>query len=98
LRQLARTPLVGLVHAGVKAVLVKGVNRIFYRAAINQGLPLIVHREAVEAYRPGDAVEIDFTAGRIQIGNRAFHFEPLPRALREIIEKRGLVNWMKDAG
>ena len=47
-------PSVGLAHAGVKAVLVKSVNRIFYRAAINQGLPLIVHREAVEAYEPGD--------------------------------------------
>ena len=82
-------PSVGLAHAGVKAVIVKGVNRIFYRAAINQGLPLIVHREAVEAYRPGDAVEVDFTAGTIRIGNREFSFEPLPEAMMGIIEKRG---------
>jgi len=88
-------PSVGLAYAGVKAVIVKSVNRIFYRASINQGLPLIVHREAVEAYQPGDAVNINFKTGEIRIGNREFHFEPLPRALMEIIEKKGLVNWLK---
>jgi 3-isopropylmalate/(R)-2-methylmalate dehydratase large subunit len=88
-------PSVGLAHAGVKAVIVKSVNRIFYRAAINQGLPLIVHPEAVEAYRPGDAVEMDFKAGTIRIGDRKFTFKPLPEAMMGIIEKRGLVNWIK---
>ena len=61
-------PAVGLAHAGVKAVIVKSVNRIFYRASLNQGLLLIVHREAVEAYRPGDAVEIDFRTGTLRVG------------------------------
>ncbi len=89
-------PSVGLAHAGVTALIVKSVNRIFYRAAINQGLPLIVQKEAVEAYRPGDAVQTDFTAGTIRIGNREFAFEPLPEAVMGIIEKRGLVNWMKE--
>ena len=45
-------PSVGLARLGIKAVIIKSVNRIFYRSSINQGLPLIVHREAVEAYRP----------------------------------------------
>ena len=72
------------------------MNRIFYRAAINQGLPLIVQREAVEAYRPGDAVQMDFTAGAIRVGNREFSFAPLPEAMMAIIEKRGLVNWIKE--
>ncbi|MEW6335747.1 MAG: aconitase/3-isopropylmalate dehydratase large subunit family protein [Thermodesulfobacteriota bacterium] len=89
-------PAVGLAHAGVKAVIVKSVNRIFYRAAINQGLLLIVHREAVDAYKPGDAVDVDFRGGRLLIGGRAFLFEPPPEALAGIIEKRGLVNWLKD--
>ena len=91
-------PAVGLAYAGVKAVIVKSVNRIFYRAAINQGLLLIVHREAVEAYKPGDAVNVDFRAGKIRIGSREFFFEPPPEALTGIIEKKGLVNWhQKDA-
>jgi len=88
-------PSVGLAHAGVKAVIVKSVNRIFYRAAINQGLPLIVQPEAVAAFMTGDVVEVDFEAGTIRIGRREFCFEPLPRALMEIIAKKGLVNWLK---
>lgn len=90
-------PAVGLAYAGVTAVIVKSVNRIFYRAAINQGLLLIVHPAAVEAYRPGDAVEVDFKAGRIGIGGREFFFDPPPEALAGIIEKKGLVNWLKEA-
>jgi len=88
-------PAVGLAHAGVKVVLVKSVNRIFYRSCINQGLLLIVHKEAVEAYKPGDNVELDFKNGNITVGGKQFHFEPLPEALMGIIEKKGLVNYMK---
>jgi 3-isopropylmalate dehydratase small subunit len=76
-------------------VIIKSVNRIFYRSSINQGLPLIVHRGAVEAYKPGDKVEIDFDKGSLVIGDRHFTFEPLPPELKQIIEKKGLVNWMK---
>jgi len=88
-------PAVGLAHAGVKAVIVKSVNRIFYRSCINQGLLLIVHRQAVEAYKAGDKVDMDFKAGMIIVGNKEFTFEPLPDALMGIIDKRGLVNYMK---
>jgi 3-isopropylmalate dehydratase small subunit len=88
-------PSVGLAHLGIKAVIVKSVNRIFYRSSINQGLLLIVHREAVEAYRQGYDVEISLEAGEIRIGENAFHFEPLPARLRAIIDMKGLVNYMK---
>ena len=91
-------PAVGLAYAGIKAVLVKSVNRIFYRSSINQGLVLIVHKEAVEAYRPGAYVEISFDRGQIRIGDKRFNFEPLPEKLKQIIEMKGLVNYMKTAG
>ena len=90
-------PSVGLAHLGIRAVIIKSVNRIFYRSSINQGLPLIVHREAVEAYRPGDKVDIDFDKGSLTIGGKRFTFQPLPPELKQIIEKKGLVNWMKSA-
>jgi 3-isopropylmalate dehydratase small subunit len=90
-------PSVGLAHLGIRAVIIKSVNRIFYRSSINQGLPLIVHKEAVEAYRQGDSVEIDFDKGTIYVGTRQFSFEPLPPELKAIIEKKGLVNWIKTA-
>ncbi|MCX6335184.1 MAG: aconitase/3-isopropylmalate dehydratase large subunit family protein [Bacteroidia bacterium] len=88
-------PSVGLAFAGIKAVIVKSVNRIFYRSSINQGLALIIHREAVESYTPGDGVDIDFNNGEILIGRRKFTFEPLPDKLRQILDKKGLVNYMK---
>jgi 3-isopropylmalate/(R)-2-methylmalate dehydratase large subunit len=88
-------PSVGLAYIGIKAIIVKSVNRIFYRSSINQGLLLIVHKEAVEAYRSGDQVNIDFNNGKIFIGEKEFFFEPLPDKLREIIDKKGLVNYMK---
>jgi len=87
-------PAVGLAHKGVKAVIVKSVNRIFYRSAINQGLPLIVLPEAVEAYGEGDAVDIDFKEGTVRVGEGLFRFEPLPDKLLEILEQKGLVNWI----
>ncbi len=90
-------PSVGLAHLGIKAVLVKSVNRIFYRSSINQGLVLIVHREAVEAFRQGDNVDISLEAGEIRIGENVFRFEPLPARLRAIIDMKGLVNYMKQA-
>jgi homoaconitate hydratase family protein/3-isopropylmalate dehydratase small subunit len=88
-------PSVGLSFAGIKAVLVKSVNRIFYRSSINQGLLLIVHREAVESYNPGNQVDINFEKGEILIGSSTFSFEPLPDKLKQIIDRKGLVNYMK---
>ena len=90
-------PAVGLAHAGVKAVIVKSSNRIFYRSCINQGLALIVNSEIVDAYNPGDKVDIDFNNGIVKVGEREIKFAPLPDKLMEIIEKKGLVNAMKEA-
>jgi 3-isopropylmalate dehydratase small subunit len=89
-------PSVGLAHKGVKAVIVKSVNRIFYRSAVNQGLPLIVLPEAVQAYKTGDSVTIDFKKGYVRVGDQAFSFEALPEKLLEILEQKGLVNWIKN--
>ncbi len=88
-------PAVGLARAGVRAIIVKSVNRIFFRSSVNQGLPLIVLPEAVEAYRPGDRVEVFPEAGKVTVGNRTFSFAPLPEKLMEIIRKKGLVEWMR---
>lgn len=87
-------PAVGLAYAGVGAVIVKSVNRIFFRASINQGLPLIVLPEAVDAYRPGEAVKLKLAEGRISVGNNTFRFEPLPEKLLAILQRKGLVNYL----
>lgn len=89
-------PSVGLAYAGIKAVIVKSVNRIFYRSAVNQGLLLLVLPEVVDAYKPDDLVELDFANGIILLNKKEFKFAALPEKLMQIIEKKGLVNWMKE--
>jgi 3-isopropylmalate dehydratase small subunit len=87
-------PAVGLAYAGVKVVIAKSVNRIFYRSAINQGLPLVVLPEAVEAFQKGSTVEVNLEKGWVKIDGKEFRFEPLPGKLLDILNKGGLVNWM----
>ncbi len=87
-------PAVGLAHIGIRAVIVKSVNRIFYRSSINQGLALIVLPEAVDAYKSGDKIELNFEEGYVRVGEKKIKFEPLPDKLNEIIKSKGLVNWI----
>ncbi|PLX10348.1 MAG: aconitate hydratase [Marinilabiliales bacterium] len=89
-------PAVGLAHAGVKAVICKSVNRIFYRSSVNQGLPIILLPEAVDAYKPGDEVYVSLTEGKVSIAEKIFTFAPLPEKIIGIFEARGLVNYIKD--
>lgn len=88
-------PSVGLSFAGVKAVVCKSVNRIFYRSSVNQGLPIILVPDAVDAYKQGDKVEIDFAKGQVVVANKSFSFAPLPAKLMEIFQAKGLVNYVK---
>jgi len=89
-------PAVGLSYAGVKAVICKSVNRIFYRSSVNQGLPIIILPEAVDAYRPGDKVNVNFSEGTVSVGTKTFTFAALPEKLMNIFEARGLVNFIKE--
>ncbi len=88
-------PAVGLAHAGVKAVIVKSVNRIFYRSSVNQGLPIIVMPQVVDAYRAGNPVDVSLERGVITVNDEEFKFAPLPVELMEIFSAKGLVNWAK---
>lgn len=90
-------PSVGLAFAGVKAVICKSVNRIFYRSSVNQGLPIILLPEAVDAYKQGDVVEINFEEGKVEINGQIFAFSPLPEKLVGIFKAKGLVNYVKNS-
>lgn len=88
-------PAVGLAFAGIKAVIVKSVNRIFFRSSINQGLPVIVLPGVLDAWQPGDKIDIDLQSGIVYINQQEYRFAPLPDKLMQIIEKKGLVNWIR---
>jgi 3-isopropylmalate/(R)-2-methylmalate dehydratase small subunit len=88
-------PVVGLKAAGVDAVVAKSYARIFYRSAINQGLLLVECPEAVDAYRPGDAVSLDVAAGRIVVGSQTFSFPNLPPEILAIRDAGGLLPYAR---
>jgi 3-isopropylmalate/(R)-2-methylmalate dehydratase large subunit len=88
-------PAVGLAMVGIKAIIVRSVNRIFYRSCINQGLLVIVNKEIVDHYKAGDRIELEESKGIVRINDKPFNFEPLPKKLMEIIKHKGLVNYMK---
>lgn len=83
-------PAVGLVQAGISLVIVKSVARIFYRSAINQGLPIIVLPDAVDAFKSGDSISFNMEKGNICLGNQEFIFNPLPDKLLNILKAGGL--------
>ncbi len=88
-------PAVGLAHAGVKAVIAKSVNRIFYRSSVNQGLPIIILPDFVDQYKAGDSIELDMSNGKLTLNGKPFPFEPLPAELVKVFESKGLVNYLK---
>jgi 3-isopropylmalate/(R)-2-methylmalate dehydratase small subunit len=96
-REQAPLALVGL---GIKAVLAKSFARIFYRNALNLGLPVIENRQVVEDLVPGDALEIDLKKGEIRNLRlkRTYPIKPLPPFLLEMLEADGLVAYYKKYG
>jgi len=89
---------ISIKAAGVSAVIAKSFARIFYRNAINIGLPIFEAPDAAEAIEEGDDVEIDITSGTI-INHRSgkkFSFEPFPQELQEIIASGGLMKFVQE--
>ena len=80
-----------LKFAGVQAVIAKSFARIFFRNAINQGLPVIQSPEAVDALQTGDTIRIDFARGLIHTPHGDFEFPPLPDSVLGILQAGGLV-------
>jgi 3-isopropylmalate/(R)-2-methylmalate dehydratase small subunit len=85
-----------LKGAGVAAVVAKSFARIFFRNAINIGLPLFVCSE-VDRIGDGDTLEIDMAAGVIHnlARDESYKTTPLPPFLMEIVEAGGLVEYTK---
>ena len=81
--------------AGVSAVLAKSFARIFYRNAINIGLPIIECPEAAKAIEAGDEVEIDFDSGKIYDRTKGTEFkgQPFPEFMQKLIAAGGLVKY-----
>jgi 3-isopropylmalate/(R)-2-methylmalate dehydratase small subunit len=88
-------PVVGLKAVGIKAVIAESFARIFYRAAINQGLILIECPDAVKAYSENDKIQLDLDAGKIVVGDKSFSFPKLPKEIIAIRDAGGLLAYTR---
>ncbi|MCQ4894528.1 MULTISPECIES: 3-isopropylmalate dehydratase small subunit [Anaerotruncus] len=79
---------------GVSCVIAKTFARIFYRNAINIGLPILECEQASDAIQNGDRVEVDFDTGVIRNLTReeSYTAAPFPAFIKEIIDADGLLN------
>lgn len=81
-------------ESGISCVIAKTFARIFYRNAINIGLPILECEAASEAIANGDEVSVDFDTGIITnvTKNETYQAQPFPEFIKEIIDANGLLN------
>ena len=81
--------------AGVSCVIASTFARIFYRNAINIGLPIIECPEAAKGIEAGDEVEVDFDSGKIYNRTKGTEFQgqPFPEFMQKLIAAGGLVKY-----
>lgn len=84
--------------AGVSVVIAATFARIFYRNAINIGLPILECPEAVADIQAGDKISVDFTSGVITnlTSGESYQAEPFPEFMQELIAAGGLLNYLKN--
>jgi 3-isopropylmalate/(R)-2-methylmalate dehydratase small subunit len=88
---------IAIKAAGVSAVVAASFARIFFRNAINIGLPLLESAEAVEATGSGDILEIELETGTVKnvTKGKTFKAKPYPPFMSQIIASGGLVEYTR---
>mgnify|MGYP005858176089 CR=1 FL=1 len=86
--------------AGISCVIASSFARIFYRNAVNVGLPILCSPEAAEAIEDGDTLRIDLASGIIEnlTGGVTFMVEPYPEFMQRIMDTGGLIPYLKEKG
>ena len=82
---------------GIKCIVADSFARIFYRNAINIGLPVLELGKDVEKIQPGDTIDVDMSKGEITIVNKniVIKTKPLPEFIQKIADCGGLINYVK---
>ncbi len=76
---------------GVKAVIAKSFARIFYRNAINIGLPVIICKDLHENVTSGDEMELSMEEGIVKVNGREYECTKLPAYMQGILDQGGLI-------
>ena len=90
-------PLV-IKTCGTGCVIAKSFARIFYHNAINIGMPILECEKAAEEIQAGDEVKVDFDTGVIEdlTTKKSYQAQSFPPFIQGIIEKGGLLNYLKE--
>ncbi|MBC5647482.1 3-isopropylmalate dehydratase small subunit [Christensenella tenuis] len=88
---------IAIKESGISCVIAASFARIFYRNAINIGLPILECAEAAEAISDGDEVEVDFSTGEIRdlTTGKSYQAQPFPEFIQDIIASGGLIEAVK---
>ena len=89
---------IAIKACGISCVIAETFARIFYRNAINIGLPIIECPEAAAGIDDGDEVSVDFDSGIITniTKNVTYKGQPFPKFMQQIIDSEGLVNYINN--
>lgn len=89
---------IAIKAAGISCVIAKTFARIFYRNAINIGLPILECDEAVDNIESGNELEIDFSSGTIKniTKNEEYKGQAFPEFMQKIINNNGLVGYINN--
>jgi 3-isopropylmalate/(R)-2-methylmalate dehydratase small subunit len=88
---------VAIRHAGVSVVVASSFARIFYRNAINTGLPIVVCPQAAAEAETGDRLKVDLAAGTVEnlTKGKTYEAEAFPPFMQELIDRGGLLEYVK---
>lgn len=89
---------IAIKGAGVSCVIAKSFARIFYRNAINMGLPILESEEAVEEIGAGDRLRVDLDKGEITnlSTGKTFRAQPYPDFMQQLIQRGGLIKYVRE--
>lgn len=87
-----------LRNRGIGAIIAKSFARIFYRNAINLGIPVFVAPEIVDAVSDGQAANIDLSEFILNVGDDVYALPPLPEFALQIINAGGIASFVRSTG
>ncbi len=88
---------IAIKYAGIRVIIAKSFSRIYFRNAINAGMPAIISPEVVDIIEEGDQITIDMENGKIITPKGEFTFPPYPETVMNILNKGGLINFIKSS-
>ena len=90
---------IAIKASGIRCVIAASFARIFYRNAINIGLPILESAHAASEIQAGDELEVDLSSGTIfnATANRVYHTDAFPPFLQEMINAGGLLAYLSQS-